>query len=368
MRLKKTTETFKEEVKALVGDEYTVLGGYTNCHIPILIKHNTCGNKYYVSPTNFLTKNQRCPKCSYDDNKSNSEKEISKFIKSFYNKSILESDRTILNGQELDIYLPENKIAFEFDGLYWHSDKFRDKDYHLNKTIECQKKGIRLIHIFEDEWINKNNIIKSKIKHILGYNDNPKIYARKCYIELIESHTKTSFLNDNHIQGDDNSSIRLGLWFPQDDGDVLISVMTFCKPRLSLGQKSNSIYDYELSRFACDKDYRVIGAFGKLFAYFKKNYEFGSIITYADRRWSEGNVYATSNFILDHYSKPNYWYIPNNTNFREHRFKYRKQNLKKLFPELYDDTKTEFQIMKEAKYSKIYDCGNMVFIHTNKKE
>ena len=142
--------------------------------------------------------------------------------------------------------------------------------------------------------------------------------------------------------------------------------MTFCKPRISLGHKKTS-YDYELSRYATSYNYRVVGGFGKLFTYFKNNYEWKAIITYADRRWSDGNLYEKCGFELNHVSAPNYWYTRGYPKNREHRFKYRKQKLKKLFPNLYDENKTEKQMMKEAGYYRIWDCGNLVYIYERGK-
>ena len=285
-------------------------------------------------------------------------------IKENSNLKIIEKDRSILEGQELDIYIPEKKVAIEVDGLYWHCSDYKDKNYHINKTNECKKKGIRLIHIFEDD---NYEIVESKIKHILGLNNNlPKIFARKCYVEEISADYKKQFLEENHLQGNDNASIKLGLWYPQEDGDILVSVMTFRKPQVALGNKKDkTIYDYELSRFANDNNFLVLGSFGKLFTYFKNNYEWKKIITYADLRWSVGGIYEKNNFVLDHISKPNYFYFNRNTKERFHRYSFRKQELKKKFPKLYSDDKTEFEIMEETKiYKRIYDCGNMIFTYT----
>ena len=189
-----------------------------------------------------------------------------------------------------------------------------------------------------------------------------KIYSRECYVELIDNKYKREFLNSNHIQGSDSSAIKLGLWYPRDEGDILVAVMTFCKPRKALGQNKNSIYDYELSRFATEKTYNVIGSFGKLFKYFKENYEWNKIITYADKRYSEGKLYFNNNFIHLRDSKPNYFYYNRNTKELLHRFSFRKSELKKKFPDIYDDNLTEFEIMDRTKiYARIWDCGNMVF-------
>ena len=184
-------------------------------------------------------------------------------------------------------------------GLRWHSDKFKqDKNYHLNKTIECEKIGYRLIHIFEDEWVNKQEIVKSKLLSIFN-KEQESIYARKCIIKEIDIKIKNEFLNKTHIQGEDRANIKLGLFYENE----LVSVMTFCKSRF------NKNYEWELSRYSSSK--HVIGSAGKLLKYFERIYKPKSLITYADRRYSQGNLYYRLGFILDHFSSPNYFYTKN---------------------------------------------------------
>ena len=359
--LKKTNEEFIDEIKNITEDEYLFIDDYKTSSTKICVKHNVCGKTYKVKPNDFLN-GHRCPYCSRK-NISIREKSFVKFIKKIYEGNIITSDRTVLScGKELDIYLPDLKIAFEYDGLYWHSDMRlkNPKNYHLNKTNECKEKGIRLIHIFDDEWINKQKLVKNKIRYILKCTNNKKhIYARKCWIKEIDSKTKNIFLNKYHIQGEDKASIKLGLYTksPKTNKDLLVSVMTFCKPRKSLGQSKNSKYDYELSRFASNGNYIIVGSFSKLFKYFEKNYDWNKLITYADIRWSEGNVYLKNGWLFNHNSVPNYWYTKGH--IREHRFKYRPQNLKNLFEDYNGETEREF--MKKKKFYRIYDCGNMVF-------
>ena len=127
-----------------------------------------------------------CPKCG--NQISNGEEEIISFLKDILNTEIQTRNKNIIKPYELDIYIPDKKLAIEYDGLVWHSEKFgKDRNYHLNKTLLCEKKGIRLIHIFEDEWLEHKDIVKSKLRHILGCDNGlPKIFARKCTIHNID--------------------------------------------------------------------------------------------------------------------------------------------------------------------------------------
>lgn len=281
------------------------------------------------------------------------------FLMNNYNKTILINDRLIISPLELDIYLPENKLAIEFDGLHWHSFKKdfplcrnNNKDYHKMKTIYCLEKGIQLIHIFEDEWLFKQDIVKSRLRNFLGIYDQ-KIYARKCQILEIDKEISRQFQENNHIQGAVTSKVNLGLYFE----DELVSLMTFSKPRF------NKKYDWELVRFCNKLNYHIPGAASKLLTFFERNYKPRNLLSYADRRWSKGNLYEKLGFKLDHISSPDYWYVTPKYLIRESRLKYQKHKLPQLL-EHFDPSKTEVQNMLENGYEQVFDCGNLVYVKT----
>lgn len=372
-------DNYKELLKEYRGDEFEFVSEYIDKNTKIKIRHKECGHVFEMIPYDIIKRNRKCPNCnnkktspsidhsapaiitSSDEDKKK-EREIAEFIDSLDNSLDIEMYiDNIIEDDTLTIYIKEKNIAIEFDSLYDHNDTIVSKNYHLEKRQKCKDKGIRLINIFEDEWELNKDLVKAKLKHILGYDTDKKIYARKCIVKEIKNASiKNTFLDNNHIQGSDKANIKLGLYYE----DMLVSVMTFCKPRKSLGQTSSTTYDYELSRFASLLGYNVVGAFSKLLAYFKKNYEWNKIITYADMRWSEGNVYLKNGWTHLHDSKPNYWYTKNLV--RYHRFSFRKSELKNKFPDLYKDELTEFQIMALTNYTRIWDCGNMVFSMTRK--
>ena len=292
-----------------------------------------------------------CPKCT--NNVSKPEIEVQDFIKSLGFK-IQVNVRNVINPLELDIYIPEKQIAIEFNGLYWHSDLFKEDKYHLKKLEECESKDIKLIQIFEDEWLNKQEIVKSRLRNILGKIEN-KIYARNCVVKELDSKTVTKFLNENHLQGSVGSKIKLGLFHNEE----LVSIMTFGNLRKNLGQKSKDD-TFELLRFCNKLNINIIGGASKLFKYFISNYSCVSVISYADRRWSNGELYNTLGFKHIHNSQPNYFYVKNGEVKREARFKYRKDI---LVSEGFDKNKTEKQIMIDRNYFRIYDCGAMKFMY-----
>ena len=272
------------------------------------------------------------------------------------NDNNIRSSRKIIIGLELDIYLPDLKLAFEFNGLYWHNELFKDKNYHLNKTELCESKGIQLIHIWEDDWIYKQDIVKSMILNKLGKTPN-KIYGRKTIIkEITDNKIVREFLIKNHLQGFIGSKVKLGLFFENE----LVSLMTFGKRRVAMGKKSTNDGEYELLRFCNKLNTNVLGGASKLFKYFINNYNIEEIITYADRSYSNGNLYKQLGFKYNGKTLPNYYYIINRK--REYRFKFRKSNLIK---EGYSSNKTEHQIMVDRNIYRIYNSGNLKFIYRN---
>jgi hypothetical protein len=324
----------------------------------VKLKCNNCNGEYDIDRSllfyRFKNKINPCTICNtVSELKSIKEKEVIDFLSSL-GLNFIKGDRDILNGKEIDILIPDFNIGIEFNGLYWHCEKYVDKDYHLNKTNVCESKGIHLIHIFEDEWVNNKDIVKSRLKNLFKLTEN-KVYGRKCIIKEVNTKDKTKFLNDNHIQGTIGSKVNLGLYYNDD----LVSIMTFGKGRVVMNGVKN---EWELLRFCNKINHSVIGGASKLFKHFIKNYNPNQLISYADRRWSQGNLYNQLGFNKTHNSTPNYFYVVNNE--REHRFKYRK-NL--LVESGFDIKKTEREIMYDRGIYRIYDCGNLVYIY-NKKE
>lgn len=293
-----------------------------------------------------LMKEDQCPICNPLSNISGKEKEVCSFIESVYSGKIEKNTRKELEGNsELDIYIPDKKIAIEFDGLFWHSELQRDKNYHLRKTELCNKHGIRLIHIFEDEWNYKKDIVKSRIKSIIGKSKN-KIYARKCALVELNSKEERAFFEKNHIQGYCPSKKCYGLTL----NDKIVAAMSFGKSRFSKNE-------YELLRYASILDSTVIGGASKLFKHFRiENPEIKSISSYADRRWSNGTLYEKLGFKLVEKSSPSYFYV--NRNIRENRLKYQKHKLVKAGA---DPKLTEHQIMFSKGLYRIYDCGTLKY-------
>ncbi len=314
------------------------------------VKCNICLNEFSILYSYIKYYENICPFCNPKlKSSSKIEKEVVDFIKSIIDSEIIENSRSIISPKELDIYIPNKNIAIEINGVYWHSEQFHNSSYHISKTNECEKQNIQLIHIFEDEWIFKKDIVKSRLKQILNVNNIERIHARKCQIKEIDSKTKNEFLEKYHIQGKDNASIKLGAFY----NDELVSVMTFSHGNISKGSKKKE-YVYELNRFATNNAYHIPGIASKLLHYFKCNYDWEQIFSYADRRWSQGNLYHKLGFEFDSYTQPNYWYTKDGIK-RIHRFALRKR------PDEPKDI-SERILREQEGYYRIWDCGNLKFV------
>lgn len=302
--------------------------------------------------TLYATKNFKICKSSKE------ELRVREYIKSIYLGEQIYNSRKYTGGREIDIYLPSKGLGIEYAGLYYHCENStgKDKKYHLEQLENCINNNIKLILIFSDEWKYKTEIVKSKLNFLLGNTEQfIKIHGRKCTIREISNYDKNQFLLENHLQGSDQSKIKLGAYFK----DELVSVMTFGKKRVALGNKNQiTDKDYELIRFAIKKSCIVHGIASKLLHYFILNYTPKSILTFADRRWSDGKLYEKMGFSLIKITPPNYWYTKGYET-RMHRYNFTKHKILNLYSG--DPALTEWENMKSLKYDRIWDCGNLKF-------
>jgi hypothetical protein len=349
----KSTEEFIRNAKKIHGDKYDYSKvEYVSCHTPVTILCKKHG-EFKQKPSDHLNGNG-CPLCGY--NMSLAEQDIFELCKSCLGEeNVLQRVRNVIPPQELDIYIPSLKIAIEYNGLRWHSEEFgKDRQYHLSKMKKCNELGIRLIQIFEDEWILHKDMVISKIRHLLGADNLPKIMARKCVIKEIDKKQSNTFLDENHIQGMSKASVYLGAYYQ----DKLIGVMTFKK------ETGNS---WELNRFATDNNYICNGVGGKLFTYFVRHYNPSKIKSFADKRWTinENNLYTSIGFVKEKDTPPDYRYVKvSESMMRIHKFNFRKQVLHRKYG--LPLSLTESEMTKQLGYFKIWDCGLIKYVWNKK--
>ena len=304
-----------------------------------------CGNTFEDS---FYSKKilPRCKNCNpFLSGASRGEKEVYDFVKSLG----LNAESNYRDELEIDIYIPELNLGIEYDGLYWHNESNKGKDYHKTKKDFFKEKGIEIINIYEDEWENKKEIVKSIISNKLG-KVSSRIYARECDIKKIDFNKAKIFLDENHIQGGTNSpKFSYGLFYNEE----LISVMTFGKSRF------NKNYDWELVRFANKINYNIIGGASKLLKKFQKENE-GTIISYCDFRYFSGTVYDKLGFKILSENRPNFNWVKNSDRFNRERFN--KKRIENLFPETFNKDLTEYENMKLNGFDRIWDCGSVTYV------
>lgn len=266
---------------------------------------------------------QGCPKCS--NQMSSAEDEIYEFLKEMLPTTQIERrNRTIIAPQELDIVVPSHNMAIEFDGLVWHSTKFnKDKQYHLVKTGQCLNKGITLIHIFEDEWNNKKDIVKSILRNAFDYCEKT-INADDCEIKPIEASTVRDFLKENSLFKYNNSNYRYGLY--RDNGDLL-SVITF-------GKYNKETKSYEILNYSNKLNINVENGLDVFVSHFIKEHNPSTISVSIDRRYPFTEHYENVGFVHKVYTKPTFQYVDG-----KHRSKIKPKN--------------------NTVY-KIYDCGKSI--------
>jgi len=267
-------------------------------------------------------------------NTSTAEKEIRQFVQSLF-PNIRYNVRDIIPPYELDIVIPEKNIAIEYNGLYWHSEAWHDKNYHALKLKLCKEAGYRLIMIFENEWYGRQTAVKSRIRAILGCNKYT-VGARETEFSAASSKEVLPFLRDFHIQG----GARFENAFKLTIDGLIVAVMTFARHHR---QNSKMLV---LNRFCVREDYSIIGGAAKLL----KNANIKEpIISYSDNRWSEGDIYQRLNFKSEEQIPPDYFYISNSGVFS-------KQSMKKTKEERLLG-KSEHELRLEQGYLRVYDCG-----------
>lgn len=296
---------------------------------------------------------------------SEDERNLARLLQSDLGCKVVTRDRQLLDGKEIDIYLPDYKIGIEYNGNYWHSYPVKDMKYHQDKSIQAAKVGIRLIHIFEYEW--KDSKIQEKIKNylydIVKSDSIDRVYARNTVVSEISPAEQYKFQDKYHLQGRATASIHLGIYQDTDkDKKDLLGIMTFGKPRF------NSQYEYELVRMCFKPKVSVVGGAQKMFKHFLNTYKPKQILTYSDISKFTGGVYKQMGMrvIQDTpMTVPNYvWVRPQDSSFLS-RYQTTKQKL--IDSGLGSDDQTENDIMTWSGYVKVYDCGQLKYEYINEE-
>lgn len=249
---------------------------------------------------------------------------------------------TNIGNRQLDLYNDELKLAIEYCGLYWHCEyhaTYRDQLRHWSKMDLCASKGIRLITIFEDEWLNRTDLVKSILLSKIGVFDR-RVGAGKCKPVELDKQTAKDFIQSYHLQGMQNTSIThaLGLTFKGE----LLAVAT-----LGVHHRGGSLP--VLNRLCFKSGVQVVGGASRLVVGLQKRCN-SAILSWSDNRWSDGSVYYSIGFKLDGNLKPDYSYV--DLGLKVPR-RISKQSMKKKEASVL----TEREIALGMKRYRIWDCG-----------
>lgn len=293
-----------------------------------------------------------CQKCGAADPKW--EREIVAFVEGL-GFSIVRS-APVLDGRHIDVYVPEHKFGIELHGLHWHTESKRDKDYHRQKWAVAQAQGVRLVQVFEDEWLQKQQIVKARIAAMLGRCE--RFDARKCCVEVLDSASARAFLHEHHIQGAGNARVYYGLRLQ----DRLVAVASFCPARSGAMTGAGKEGVWEILRYASAG--RVRGGFTRMYKRFLQDYAPQQVISYCDLRYGDGRLYAAAGLTLDSVTEPDYWWVPAGKIQRIPRYTTQKHKLQQhpVLGAFYQPGMTEAQVCHAAGWERIYGVGNQRWV------
>lgn len=296
-------------------------------------------------------KNTGCPECALENKSSKAEKELFNYIKSLLPGSKVYSSYRSLIKYELDIYIPDKKVAIEYNGVHWHSDNFVDKNYHYLKYIACKDKDVQLIQIWEDDWNRNPELVKRVLSKKIGVSQEENVYGRNSSLKLISKDEAEKFLVINHLQGFSSGSYYIGL-YDKRNVDALLAVLVLKKEPGTNGNTLNII------RYATALN--VPGGFTKMLKFAEDKYKPDKFITFSDNTVSNGELYSNNGFILDKELAPDYMYLINGV--RKHKFGFRKKAFSIREDLIFEENKTEKELAQLNNISRIWDAGKIRWV------
>lgn len=306
----------------------------------------------YESGVKSRIRGRGCPECWAQSYVSKAETEIYETIRSLLpeHTTVLKSDRKLLKGKELDIYVPDKKFAIEFNGLFWHTENAgKNAAYHHDKWLKAKQAGVQLVQVWEDDYRRNPELVKRMIAHKLGVSQERIVYARKTTVEELEKKEAEAFLNENHIQGYASGSHYVGL---KDSSGVVVSVLVL--------KKESNVYGDGLNIIRYATSCNVVGGFTKLLKYSERTYAPDFFITFADHCVSDGGLYENNGFVVDKILPPDYMYVVGGE--RKHKFGYRIKRFKADPNLLFEEGLTEKQLAELNGLERIWDAGKTRYV------
>jgi very-short-patch-repair endonuclease len=308
---------------------------------------------FMTTPNNHIGVGKRgCPKCGI--HLSRAEEEIAQALsKALPTEDIRLRDREFIRPYELDIYLPERKIAIEYTGVYFHSTVNPDgkTDRHLyDKYLLAARKGVRIIQVYESEYKSNPELVMRHLERACGVVTDKKVGARKTEIIEIPTTEAQEFFEHNHLQG---WVRRSGKIFGLRYHDIVVAMLYIAPVQFTGAARDKGAY--EIVRYATSCD--VPGGASKLFKHAVKTLGLHSVVSYCDNRWFSGASYAQLGFRLESMGEPSTVVVNKRTMQHVHRMAVTHEKLRKYLGVKYDHTMPHKQLAYKAGFLILYDCG-----------
>lgn len=310
----------------------------------------------YIYNRTAPTKPTECPVCSAMGRASKAETALFEWVRNL-GLHARAADRSTVSGIELDIYIPEKRLAIEFNGLYWHGEaRGKGRFYHHNKWRACKDAGIQLIQVWEDDWRRNPELVKDMLAHKLALKQNSsRVGARKTVVTGISLAQASEFLNSHHIQGAVTGTHYLALRELVSGGQEIVAVLVTKRRAVTSGTA------LEIVRYATSVT--VPGGFTKLLQYVERTYKPAEVITFSDHCVSDGGLYRQNGFIADKELPPDYQYVVKAE--RRHKFGYRLKRFKNDPDLLWEEGMTEAELAVLNGLDRIWDAGKTRWVKSS---
>ena len=373
--VEKSVPTFSEMVKRALevhGDEYEYFeDSYTCMSKEMMIRHKKCGNVFPQRPEFHIGKKQGCPFCHHVV--SSGEKDVLAFVKNHTHCEVQSNARIVpdffvgskrIHKAELDIYIPELKLAIEYNGTHYHDISLKGKGYHIGKRKACEWLDIRLISIWECDWQDdrKRPILERYLKNALGVREERTVYARNCVVKDVPQDVYREFMEANHIQGYASAKeAKCGLY--TKDTNELVACMSF-RILKNKDQKDTPFVMWDMVRYATNCN--VPGGRSKLFHHMQQRFHMDHVQSFVDRDYFNGTSYLKEGWELmeDDQVSISFWSYRGGRMSRQMWWKKNiPATLEKLgLPaDLYDETKTQEWNAYNAGCKILENSGNSRF-------
>ena len=340
-----TPDEFRARAADCRGDEYEYdMTTFTGMKAPMRMICSTHG-EFWQRPANHITLLAGCPSCAMSISKG--EDEIARWLTDL-GVDVVRRNRSILDGREIDIFLPQYSLGIEYCGLYWHGEGRKNNGYHKEKLDAATAKGIALLQVFEDEWLNKPRIVKSIIAHKLGMGQS--VGARKLRLVKVEWNKAKEFFDYTHMAGA-GSPASFCYALVNDIGGIIQA--------MSVGQNRYQGGGLEIYRMSSFPGIRVVGGVSRLLSAVRKEHPGVRVTTYADLRWGSGAGYGKVGFVRDGVTRPGYYWAKGLTRYsRVVMQKHKLHTILKIFdPEL-----SEAENCRINGYWRVFDCGHSKWV------